>query len=663
MSPRRTAAPGTPEALEEDLRDVAKRRLSNCFLRADDADEREKFPTLASVVRGLVDQDAWRRSPRGAVGDVIRRALDVVPEFFTGRSPEQDKGRNEWAGKPERHIAELLYGYRDSEIESRYTESGSKAAITYDRDYYPVAVKLLGQHLAKKTIGRALKVVRQDIAQALLALRPESLQSSYPAAQVQPVIRTLQADPSLIDRKEYVSAILRHIVDKEFVIYLWGEAGTGKTTLAEHAAKSLGFTPVVWLHANDPDLLRDDLASALIDQGLEPTNWSDSYCRVMFRRQFSEPRDRWPTPCVVVDNLDNDSLLAQLVPEHPSVPFLVTMRDKPTGQNVKAVELHDFTEVESCRFVGARLKGSDAAEVLTLARILGYRPLALDHATRFISESLDISLRGLVDKLASKVSTGLSLVAAATDKHRNLVTLYSVILGSTINHDIPRAILDSFLVTTGRSAIVDEELLFSFMQSKYGGSYDRIDFRAGLRMVESRGLLREVAHVRFAPGMHPVKDSKAGPDLAMHPLTWEILRGLREMEVLQVEGKYLEFLSSSPVTDAVERAISGEGGVSRGLWHAYLIHYESTLIDLPRSWIRFHCVDEHTWMAVMLEEDGLTTYTVRYDVFPNRVYKIDSRVGKRMSINYDEAVLLHDLVIRYYENVMPVLNNVMNSDE
>jgi hypothetical protein len=101
----------------------------------------------------------------------------------------------------------------------------------------------------------------------------------------------------------------------------------------------------------------------------------------------------------------------------------------------------------------------------------------------------------------------------------------------------------------------------------------------------------------------------------------------------------------------------------RGAGHAWIMSniFEATREILPEGWRSFHAIDEWTWLAVCestTESGENRPYTVRYEVYPIGVYKLDYRTGERKSIDFDEAQLLFNTVCLYASRVMPRLKQI-----
>src|SRR6202000_1170053 len=128
---------------------------------------------------------------------------------------------------------------------------------------------------------------------------------------------------------------------------------------------------------------------------------------------------------------------------------------------------------------------------------------------------------------------------------RNIARLYEIILASLSGDEPAQAVLNAFLAAAGQHAVILRELIYIFMQSDQGGSHDRLYFRAGLRTLARRGLLRE--HYAERPiSLEPNAQLSAHKhELSMHTLTYRILRDLSGMKPFRLEAKYFNFIRAS----------------------------------------------------------------------------------------------------------------------
>jgi hypothetical protein len=558
----------------------------------DVATDRQTYQTLARVIRNI-EPELWEEDPTRALLVVMRRAVRGLPG---------DRCREDFPdGFTWRRVAEILYFGSELDPSLReYSEYTDR--IASESEY----------RLPKGTgtFSRFTLEVREKLADKLLEMERKAIERREPSGATQD--DSDQAESSLIERPEYIDAIRSMLETGHQIIYIWGEPGTGKTVLANQAVQVLCGSNVIQLRADDR-WLGDDVARALIAEGMEP----DSYARAKLQNLLGKHPS---SDAVIIDNVDDVQLVWELLPDDPKIPVLITMRRQLCDARSAAVELHDFTEAQADHFIQQCLPHAPELERLALARVLGYRPLALEHAVLFAKEALDVGLSVLLRKLTANVTDTLPTITAPEDRERELVRLYDIILEVLLSDDAACDVLDSFLAVAGINGSEQRELVYAFMHSEVGGSHDRFYFRTGLRTLTRYGLLREIA-----------EDDPDGAQalLTMHQLTVEILRGLRAAVVSDLNRGYVDLISS-PDFSVPDDDEPGTIWLVLRAQAAYAVRD----ILLP-GWRSFQAIDQATWQAVreLPDETGaLTVQAVRYDVFPHGVFAFDYRTGKRSPV-------------------------------
>lgn len=640
--------------------------LRHAYKQAGDKDERQ-HPALAGVVRGIVGEEQWRSRPNLSLVETVGAAINGLPETFTERPPKgtgkKTQVPGDCLGAPEREIAEVIFGFRDDELTARFGRD--RELFTYKYDYYPAAKERAGlDKPPPKTPQRMIKVIREDLADALLVLEHQAIRQRELAA-VSPEPATDQdissvspaADPDLIVRHQYIVEVLGRVVSEDKrhfnCVCIWGEPGTGKTVLADQVARTLKYEPVARLRAGNPDVFQDDLSAFFVTEGIEPGNWNESDRRAHFKHHLSKSSPgRLKTEIVIIDNVDNETLLDQLVPPDPRVPTFITMRHRPRDSRISHVELADFSEAEACTFIRRHIDGADT-DVRALARVLGCRPLALDHAVRFIHEAPGFSLRELVQALTVDLQSNLALLTPPERPEQNLIQLYKLVLTSLADNQSALDLLHAFLAIAGKSGIEYRGSLLLFMQHHPREPHDRLYYYAGIQSSARLGLLREDADPRDEENVL----------LVMHPLTYRILRDLEAPVVFRIEGDYFDVLGSLEIDEHEQPQ-----ELQRAVALAQLRHWAGLVGRqvAPPGYVYFRVVDEETWIAVREapDEDGvIQQYTVRYEVYPDRFYKLDYRDGRRSPLNPAEADELVALITAFHHIVMPELTRSQNSDD
>lgn len=438
----------------------------------------------------------------------------------------------------------------------------------------------------------------------------------------------LEPSSDLVRRTSYLDEIRELIDAGHIIIGIWGEPGTGKTTLASQVAFDLERGSVLTLRAGDLSMLKDDTVDALVVENQQPASWTESYCRGALKRIIGEGPQ---SGVVVIDNIDNEEFIWQLIPAKPKIPVIITSRKRLRNERIQAIELHDFTEAEASDFIQSRLSNCGKGDAKVLANILGLRPLALDHVTLFIQESPGIDPPDLIDKLATSIRA-LALATPPTNGALNLIQLYKMIYDSITRDETIKKVLDCFIGLAGSGGSTFFSLMYYFIGTEYGGNVDRVQLSSGLRTLAEYGLVRQ-------SGLH----------LVMHPLTYGIMYELSIYTNLHYQGDYLLFLADPDATSINDESTTIEN-ISE---HARDLQKEAAAcgLHLLPEWFLITCLDQHSWAALRIfrNEDGQTAlYVARYEVHPQGIYKVDSRTARREPIELMEGRELHR-VIHLYE--------------
>ena len=646
---------------------------------------------IARVVKAVEGETAWRRSPNQAFLRVVRQSIDALDKEMSGRPTRGElvaEGRSKegpwhytgkWKGSPARRIALILYGELDDdpEIEARLDHEGRRLPFTYNDDYLPAAHRLA--NVAGRSVRvrqRPIRVIREDLAQALLDMEAKAIndQSQVQVRAEEAVESTSsesEIEQALIDRQEYLTRLRGHLDAGYRIICIWGEPGTGKTTLAKQFAARLDgikptltirMAPVLEAPTTESLVFRQDLVDALIAEGMEPTNWSLEYALSKLRNKIAEEPQ---AKAVVIDNVEREELLWQLIPAQPKIPVIVTMHTRPQGSNIACEELRDFTESQAREFINHHLVEQDEQEAVALASALGYRPLALEHAVLFVKESPDVSVRSLTRSLTINAADTLTTVTPPEQRERNLSRLYEIILASLIEHEPGQVILDTFLATAGQTGVRLLELVYTFAESSLGGSHDRLYFRAGLRELARRGLLRERDVSRLDPFRTDGDSLAPAVELSMHTLTYRILRDLRGLAPLEIEARYLEFLRTAD--HGAADSLSAHGPI-----HAWIAQKIMQLVQdgLPDGWLSLLLVDESTWVAIQKPQedaDSREPYAVRYVIQADGYYKLDYHTGQWSELDGQESQELRLAAVVYRERIKPefatLISGSISTDE
>jgi adenylate kinase family enzyme len=617
-------------------------------------------PELYDLVKRLVGE-AWETDPTEA----LRTAIDQAAKDLSDMGPVRKGASLTWEKS-----AVGLFNLEQLDLDH---VDGKKYDYLVEQTFASDNSLNYGDDL-KKDIARNMRLL---IAKQLLKRDPETVGQQTQASAEEAAESTFQIEQILIDRDEYLSRLRSHLDTGYQIICIWGEPGTGKTTLAKQLAAQLdGIGPVLTIRMTPtPEaptveslLFRQDLTDALIAEGLNPADWNLESRLSEFRDKLAEdPRAK----AVILDNVEREELVGQLIPAQPKIPVIITMRVNPQdniiARTIAREELDDFTESQASEFINRHLSGQNEQEVVFLARALGYRPLALEHAVLFVKESPgDYNVRDLTHDLRLNVTDTLATVTPPEQQERNISRLYEIILASLLEDESAQAVLDAFLAVAGQSGITLRELVYIFMQSDQGGSHDRLHFLAGLRTLARRGLLREKDAMRQDPYQHDGDSPAPVAELSMHALTYRILRDLSGMKPFQIEARYLDFIRTS-------KRPTPEDGISfDARTQAWALNGFITLAQdgLPDGWLSYFLIDPHTSVVTREPEadtDSREPYTVRYTIEEDGLYKLDYRTGRWSELDIEEMIDFRLATLVYNERgksyFIPLMPEVPSADE
>jgi tetratricopeptide (TPR) repeat protein len=169
-----------------------------------------------------------------------------------------------------------------------------------------------------------------------------------------------------------------------------GMGGLGKTQLAVEFAFRYGkfFRGVYWLNLANPESITGEIASCGAQMGLP--NFPDD-----LPSQVTLTLNTWKTngPCLLIlDNFEQVELVNEVMKffNHSNLRALITSRrsDWPITSGLNPIPLNLFSKAESLAFLKESMKKRKDKddELNTLSARLGYLPLALELASRYLNE-------------------------------------------------------------------------------------------------------------------------------------------------------------------------------------------------------------------------------------------------------------------------------------
>ncbi|MEU5089220.1 FxSxx-COOH system tetratricopeptide repeat protein [Streptomyces sp. NPDC021356] len=204
---------------------------------------------------------------------------------------------------------------------------------------------------------------------------------------------------------------------------LYGMGGVGKTRLAvEYVHRHhTEYERIWWIDAEQPAVIRQQLASLVPDFGPAAEGPGDPVDRVLAAMSTGEPFRRW---LLVMDNAGAPEDVVPYIPSLLGVAqgaghVLVTSRHSGWADRVHALHVDVFSRQESIGFLRQRTPWASQEEAERLAESLGDLPLALEHSVAAQAQSgigtgayLELLEHRRQELLAEPPSSGVRPVAA-----------------------------------------------------------------------------------------------------------------------------------------------------------------------------------------------------------------------------------------------------------
>jgi hypothetical protein len=357
-------------------------------------------------------------------------------------------------------------------------------------------------------------------------------------------VRLEHDEPDWIPRPVVADAFHWALASDKSIIVLYGDAGTGKSTAAEHLAELYAVTqsdelpPVVMCQSEDS--LRDTVIEVLaLRIGGNFGNASLGEVSSQFRKLLAS--DKAPS-VVVLDNVDNRAQLDQLVPKAPWSKIIITSRKRldDNDPRIAYVEVVNMELDEARQLVARHAPDLQGLDVDLVAARLDCRPLAIVHGCACLSYG---SYDSVAEFLAAlERSTAQVLDGYGDDENVTLTAIYRLIVEQLSSYPEALRLVD-ILLYVGNGMSTEDVLLLSWTapDSVSGPSGAK---RLGLRAVDHGSFLKALCIARRWSLIRQVDYNRRLAEKRsnskywqMHELTCNVLTSLRRDVVDQVTDR------------------------------------------------------------------------------------------------------------------------------
>lgn len=294
-----------------------------------------------------------------------------------------------------------------------------------------------------------LNRLRTRLARTLIDLAVPVPVVSEPAKSASGVlvIRSVVTD-EYVPRPAYEQEIRQLRDAGEPHVWLWGDAGTGKTRLARAANRDrIAERSVRVLAAGNAQALDAQLAELLVSVGVPAAAVNPTNSRAHFVEQLA--KETLPKVLVLddapVEPIVDGSLIGALCAARGSFLIFTSIGAPPAAYCGPRIEIREMTDAESEQMIRSRLPQISDPDLAQLRQTLGARPLAIEHSCAFLRET-GLPVFDYCHALTREPAATLD--AAGEQYGRTLTQVYRMILGRlSSSTDVLRA-LDLLVFST-----------------------------------------------------------------------------------------------------------------------------------------------------------------------------------------------------------------------
>lgn len=427
-------------------------------------------------------------------------------------------------------------------------------------------------------------------------------------------------DKRLVHRPELAQAIEADVSAHPKVL-VWGEPGVGKSVAALEFVRTSRFQPSVRLRLHDEVLLHQDLQSALLLCGRPARSWTLSACVLEFKDVIQTSGQ---IALILLDNLSDTAELERLgMIGSLNSRILATSRTRLDGFE-GIVEVTSLTDPELQGFLRSHHGGARFAEdegFISLARALGNRVLAVEHALAYLAVVEDASPKSLLRAVEEDMSNTLKAIASRIGVSPKVVAFYAQVVETLSGEPLSLELLDLYLWTSSAGQLSAQNLRawLPLLGSKPSTT---VRLEAAWDQFERLGFVRE--------------DPAVSESFSMHILTWRILRDLRQSQGIGILPRLRQVMLDAAADD--RHSILGH--------HGYVLKHSERLakkvgVEPIHSGL---CLGRYVWLLFERDSEGELNPVV-VEILESGLYEVG--VSGRRALGGDRLQMVYLFALHF----------------
>jgi hypothetical protein len=386
------------------------------FGELDDSSLQSRLPGLAAAARRVHEVAEDRPAPLRKL--LTSAASRVVPEDLQPAVTDLFGLSRDTFGK--------VLAYRQETAAGRFTPRPAPSTFRQAPQYTPRLVEALGVAILDLLSGVTLDELQK------------------------------RATAELIERTDLVDAGADLLGGEARTLWIWGEAGTGKTVLADRVAERLAPRhPVVRIRLGNSRVMRQDLVRAVDDTS------ADEAARLVLLRRMMAANS---VGLVILDDAEGPAQVAALELSGTAVPVLVTSRVLNPDDGIATLHVGNLSDDQAQQAIKALLPTLGPEDAARLARLAGGRPLAINHIAAYL-RTLGTASHVVLDGLETDLAQTLQAIESISD--RSLTAVYRRMIDDwAAGHAHVVAVLDTLLWITDQG-LVNLPLAREFLAGRF----------------------------------------------------------------------------------------------------------------------------------------------------------------------------------------------------